>query len=99
MVDAPVREDVEIMRFVLTFEGRLPSSGNAAEKHKIRQSFHPQLRRQWEIEPVLYHVGISTSNVDGILPADGRAGLDSPRRAGATDSSWRRYRQSDKNSI
>ncbi len=37
------------MEFRLLFEGRLPSGGNAVEKHTIRKSFHPQLRRLWHV--------------------------------------------------
>jgi hypothetical protein len=41
------------MRFVLSYEGLLPSSGNAAEKHSIRKQIHPQLKRQWEVDRAL----------------------------------------------
>src|SRR5262245_37755321 len=48
-----VVQEQRIMRFVLTYEGLLsPSFGNK-EKHGIRRQFHPQLKRQWEVEPVL----------------------------------------------
>ena len=41
------------MRFVLTYRGLLPPSGDAKDKHLIRKDFHPQLKRQWEVEPSL----------------------------------------------
>lgn len=41
------------MRFVLTYEGQLPSNGNPKVKHAIRQQIHPQLKRQWETDPTL----------------------------------------------
>src|SRR5438128_9764152 len=41
------------MRFVLTYRGLLPPSGDARDKHEIRKQFHPQLKRQWEVEPSL----------------------------------------------
>lgn len=41
------------MRFVLTYSGRLPSSGNLDDKHRIRRSIHPQLARQWQVESSL----------------------------------------------
>src|SRR5260370_24368030 len=41
------------MRFVLTYSGRLPSSGNLDDKHRIRRAIHPQLARQWQVESSL----------------------------------------------
>lgn len=41
------------MRFVLSYEGRLPSSGSNCDKHNIRQALHPQLQRLWETERAL----------------------------------------------
>jgi hypothetical protein len=41
------------MRFILTYRGLLPSSGNRQDKHNIRKQFHPQLKRQWEIDECL----------------------------------------------
>src|SRR5262249_9653057 len=50
----PPERDVG-MRFVLTYEGQLPSEQHcsAATKHGIRKQFHPQLKELWEIEPTL----------------------------------------------
>jgi hypothetical protein len=45
------------MKFRLTYEGRLESSGNSGgksrHKHEIRRAFHPQLKQLWQIEPNL----------------------------------------------
>ncbi len=41
------------MRFVLTYRGLLPPSGDPQDKHAIRRQLHPQLKRQWEVEPAL----------------------------------------------
>jgi hypothetical protein len=45
------------MRFVLTYDGPLPpnnkKSGIVQAKHDIRKQLHPQLKRQWEVEPTL----------------------------------------------
>jgi hypothetical protein len=41
------------MRFVLIYEGPLPSNGSPEDKHKIRKQIHPQLKHQWEIDPTL----------------------------------------------
>jgi len=42
-------EEHDCVEFRLLFEGRLPSSGSALDKHAIRKSFHPQLRRLWHV--------------------------------------------------
>jgi hypothetical protein len=46
-----------VLEFRLLFEGTLPPSGGSntrpAEKHQIRQSFHPQLRRLWKLNASL----------------------------------------------
>jgi hypothetical protein len=46
-------EEIDLVEFRLLFEGELlPSAGSkkrTSEKHVIRQSFHPQLRRLWSI--------------------------------------------------
>jgi len=48
------------MEFRLLYEGELLPSSNtkrrAAEKHIIRRAFHPQLRRLWEVKPLLRHL-------------------------------------------
>jgi hypothetical protein len=45
------------MEFRLLYEGQLLPSSNskrrASEKHSIRQAFHPQLRRLWQVKPNL----------------------------------------------
>jgi hypothetical protein len=48
-----VPDGLEIMRFVLTYDGPLPSNGDPRAKHAIRTHLHPQLKRQWEIDPYL----------------------------------------------
>jgi hypothetical protein len=70
MISASVGDQEALgMRFVLSYEGVLPSSGNAFEKHAIRKQFHPQLKRQWEVDPALR--GFAQRNVkfeDGAKP-------------------------------
>ncbi|WP_073839292.1 hypothetical protein [Micromonospora sp. CB01531] len=41
------------MHFTLTFQGRLPSSSNAAAKNRIRADLHPQLKELWRTHPAL----------------------------------------------
>lgn len=41
------------MKFTLTFEGRLTTNPNAQKKHELRRYFHPQLKRLWEVHPLL----------------------------------------------
>ena len=41
------------MQFRLTYEGKLLSNGPNQHKHEIRKTFHPQLRRLWDITPSL----------------------------------------------
>jgi hypothetical protein len=47
------------MEFRLTYEGFLPSSGNASKhvkyKHAIRKAFHAQLSKLWHEHPCLTH--------------------------------------------
>ena len=44
------------MQFRLTYEGELMSRGGGLpHKHRIRQSFHRQLKRFWDIHPGLAH--------------------------------------------
>jgi hypothetical protein len=57
----PTRENsnIELMKFRLSFSGRLPSSSKTphhAEKMAIRRVLHPQLEQLWKISPVLQHV-------------------------------------------
>lgn len=40
------------MEFILTYRGILKSNGKPKEKHLIRCSFHPQLKRLWEQLPL-----------------------------------------------
>ncbi|WP_433268994.1 hypothetical protein ACQPZF_05715 [Actinosynnema sp. CS-041913] len=44
---------MRIMRFTLTYSGRLPSSSNAGVKHRIRLDLHPQLKELWNTHPAL----------------------------------------------
>jgi hypothetical protein len=56
------------MRLVLAYTGLLPPNGNAQEKHRIRKAFHPQLKKQWVIDPALAALANTIEN--------GRNGLD-----------------------
>ncbi|MCC6779196.1 MAG: hypothetical protein IT537_21640, partial [Hyphomicrobiales bacterium] len=52
----PAQAFVPIMRFTLTYEGRLPSSGNKPKlSHvwEIRRHFHPQIEELFDEHPVL----------------------------------------------
>jgi len=40
------------MELVLYYRGRLRTNGDAAEKQRIRESFHPQLLRLWQQPPL-----------------------------------------------
>ncbi len=47
------------MRFVLTYDGVVPSSSSKNKQrhmHSVRQQLHPQLKRQWEVEESLIAV-------------------------------------------
>jgi len=39
------------MEFRLKYEGRLKSNGSPAEKHRLREYFHPQLKEFWSHPP------------------------------------------------
>lgn len=41
------------MRFVLLYDGPLPSNGSRLDRHCIRQQLHPQLKRLWQVEEAL----------------------------------------------
>ncbi|MFL6759621.1 hypothetical protein [Sphingomonas sp.] len=62
IVDDPyVDWESELMQFRLTYEGPLLSdttkgekvAGRAKHKQEIRKAFHPQLRRLWQVHPIL----------------------------------------------
>jgi len=77
----PIEEEDKV-EFRLLYEGELlPSAGSnkrAHEKHLIRKSFHPQLRRLWKINQNLarlaekeYLSGISIDRIHDELPNEG----------------------------
>lgn len=43
------------MDFRLTYEGPLQHDGGADHKHEIRKVFYEQLKRLWEIQPIIKH--------------------------------------------
>src|SRR2546423_1569136 len=50
---------LEFMRFTLTFDGELPSSGTSPkpkEKWAIRRHLHPQLKELWQTNSVLKRI-------------------------------------------
>jgi hypothetical protein len=59
LIDDPYNDPDKgaVLEFRLTYQGLLMSTSNntpqAAHKHDIRKSFHPQLKRLWEIVPHL----------------------------------------------
>lgn len=52
------------MRFVLTYSGLLPSSGDAEDKHRIRRELHTQLARQWQLESPLSALAESSERIN-----------------------------------
>lgn len=42
------------MEFVLHYRGELKSNGGAQDKHRIRKTFHPQLKMLWDQPPLKY---------------------------------------------
>jgi hypothetical protein len=65
------------MEFRLVFEGELPPSGGSnsrsIEKHNIRRTFHPQLRRLWKLNSNLQLLAEHKGN-------SGISGLTQPER-------------------
>jgi hypothetical protein len=61
----PIEQEV-LMEFRLLYGGALLSSGNnssrSPEKHAIRRSFHPQLRRVWQTHKVIRQ--FATTHID-----------------------------------
>lgn len=55
------------MQFRLVYQGRLPSNGSAAQKHRIRQALHPQLKELWTHDPLATFAPrwLTTDEVDG----------------------------------
>lgn len=45
------KETSEAMEFILYYRGELKANGGSADKHKLRQQFHPQLKALWEQLP------------------------------------------------
>jgi hypothetical protein len=66
------------MRFTLTYEGALPSTGNSSRKGRakweLRKSFHPQLMELWRTHPALNHLlgNDAVSGREGFEPIDVR---------------------------
>jgi hypothetical protein len=58
----------DLVEFWLLYEGQLVSSGGtnsrAPEKHEIRRSFHPQLRRLWHVKSGLRQLAEMQGHVD-----------------------------------
>jgi hypothetical protein len=46
-------DQLELMKFWLTYEGDLHAAGNAERKQAIRRQFRPQLAQLYEVDPVL----------------------------------------------
>lgn len=63
------------MRFTLTYHGRLPSSSNAREKHRIRTELHPQLKELWRTHPALASKEPWIERANGSDAKDGQAEL------------------------
>jgi hypothetical protein len=45
-------DSVRTVRFTLSYDGTLPSRGNASDKQQIREALDPQLRELWTHEPL-----------------------------------------------
>ncbi len=41
------------MRFLLTYDGALPSNGGRKDKDRIRRQLHPQLKQLWRVDQAL----------------------------------------------
>ena len=56
--EIPLNRPVEIMRFTLIYDGRLPAQSShdtrVEAKQTIRRCFHEQLREVWDTKPVLH---------------------------------------------
>ncbi|HEX4231068.1 MAG TPA: hypothetical protein VHZ07_20495 [Bryobacteraceae bacterium] len=69
----PVQEE-DLLEFRLLYQGVLHPSANdnprAGEKHSIRRSLHPQLRRLWKMQPTLRHMArhIGTQEATKVTP-------------------------------
>lgn len=61
---------IPLVKFTLTYDGELPSSGNGSKKVRdkwaIRKQFDPQLRELWELSPALH-----LAKTHSIVPATG----------------------------
>jgi hypothetical protein len=61
---------IPFVKFTLTYDGELPSSGNGSkkvrEKWEIRKQFDPQLRELWKVSP-----GLRLARTHSIIPAAG----------------------------
>ena len=40
------------MEFYLKYDGPLKSNAGPKEKHRIREFFHPQMKKLWDIDPL-----------------------------------------------
>ncbi len=71
-------EERDLVEFRLLYQGELLPSGNnnrrAREKHEIRRTFHPQLRRLWNVEKNLRQLAImrATHYKDDVRPESER---------------------------
>lgn len=59
-------EEADFLEFRLLYEGELLPSGNShkrrSEKHEIRRSFHPQLKRLWSVHNSLRRLAARAGN-------------------------------------
>lgn len=53
------------MRFILTYQGPLPSRGNVDSRVPIREALHLQLEELWEHQPLSDHPGFLTVQPEG----------------------------------
>ena len=67
----------EAMEFKLTYEGRLHAastgSTRAKHKHEIRKALHPQLKRLWNVHPILHNKKMDGPGVKPDLRVDALA--------------------------
>ncbi|MGO9093587.1 MAG: hypothetical protein ACLQGV_00040 [Bryobacteraceae bacterium] len=67
-------ESENLVEFRLLYEGALLASGNKntrpAEKHSIRSTLHPQLRRQWQVNSALRQLAVHLGNQYDPIPLE-----------------------------
>ncbi len=69
-VNSEFRKEGCILKFTLSYEGKIKTSGASGYKHEFRKYFHPQLRRLWSTNPFLMKWAKMGENNHPILMKD-----------------------------